>query len=671
MGLREEGLRAFGSWEPLAHHLRRATDWCAKEDAYAWEHSEEFIKGLKDRGFNLFITHFSKGYGIRAEANERENTRRIVDLCHKHGIYAGGYLRFSSFIPETLRQEVPDCAERFGGQNSLGKTTRYNIQYWRYFACPTSLEWREYIERLVEIGINDIGLDCLHVDGVSLHGEPFACHCERCVEAFRQWLNSRYPTPEEQEERFAFTGLSHVDPPDYMTTHFLTRPLPVLSEPVAEEWMWFRCQLLVDGWKALVAASRRCNPEVVVQGNTAFTPASNNAWDSGVRLGDLAQAGSDGFFTEEPTSPDLTADGRLHGYFETFKKLRRLGVQTFTYNREPRPSYAAITDPERLKRAMAHQMAFNLDSAGIIFGESPAKEWPFVVPEYMAFHRDRRDLFHGATTAHDVALYYSEPTYALNSGTPVGTQIVARQVMLRGHVPFGYVLESHRSELREFRAVVMPETECVTESEANDIADYVKQGGGLLIIGANTGCYDANRRLHRKPPLMEALGLEWGASSGSFTAHVGQGRAAFLPQLDVPQGTVAALTQETIDKTKPAFDKIFPEAWQPALNGADMLRLLHWAAGGFRYELTVPDTVVAEFVRHESPARELIHLVNFDIERDVGAFEITCPGRKIAAAKAFTPDNPAPQVELLSGKGEDSATVRVSGLKRYLIVGLT
>jgi hypothetical protein len=243
--------------------------------------------------------------------------------------------------------------------------------------------------------------------------------------------------------------------------------------------------------------------------------------------------------------------------------------------------------------------------------------------------------------------------------------------MLRGHVPFGYLLESHRGELREFRAVVMPETECVTGAEANHIADYVKQGGGLLIIGANTGCYDAHRRRHRKPPLMEALGVEWGASSGAFTVHVGQGRVAFLPQLDVPQGTVAALTQETIAKTKPEFDKIFPEAWQPALNGADMLKLLHWAAGGFRYELTVPDTVVAEFVRHESPVQELVHLINFDIDRDVGPFEIRCPGRTVARAEVFTPDDPAPQVELPSGKGEDSATVRVSGLKRYLIVGLT
>ena len=77
MGLREEGLRVFGSWEPLAHHLQGGGASRGVEAAYAWVHTEEFIKGLKDRGFNLYITHFSKGYGIEAAAPERENPRTV------------------------------------------------------------------------------------------------------------------------------------------------------------------------------------------------------------------------------------------------------------------------------------------------------------------------------------------------------------------------------------------------------------------------------------------------------------------------------------------------------------------------------------------------------------------------------------------------------------------
>jgi hypothetical protein len=448
-------------------------------------------------------------------------------------------------------------------------------------------------------------------------------------------------------------------------------PLPVVSDPVAQEWMFFRCWQLAEVWKFIVNAAHRRKPDCFVQGNAAFYPQLNPFWYYAKDLALLAEAGSDGFFTEEGMPPMLYPDGRLHGYFETFKKLRRLGFQVFTYNREP-DTHEAITQQERLKRAMAHQMAFNLDSAGVFCGKGDSGKWPVTVPEYMAFHRDRRDLFRGAIQAHDVAVYYSERSYALNCGTPLVTQNLARDVMMRGHVPFGYLLETRRKEMKEFRGLVLPEIECLSEPEADDLAAYVRAGGGLLVLGANTGRYNEFRRMHRKNALSSRLGVDWTDSSSAFTQRVGKGRVAFLPRLQSPDGTPEELLKA--DRTKKddytyAFYFIRPERYRPPMNAAEMLQLLEWAAGGYRFNVLVPNTVVVEFVRQSARKRRLIHLVNFDLERDVGPFEIRCEGR-VKRAQAFTPDGRAPKVSI-AGSAAEGTILQIPGFHRYLIVAVS
>ena len=667
-GLKTEGLRVFGAWEPLAFRMRGwpESPGCRIEDDYAWEHTEEFIKGLKERGFNLFITHFSKGRGISAEAEEREDTRTIARLCHKHGLYVGGYIRYSTFIPETFRLDDPDCVERMASVGSKGMP-RYADQYWRYIPCPSSPEFLEYLDTLIGIGLEDIRLDCLHVDGVDLQPEPYACHCPRCVAAFRAWLAERYPTAKAQKARFGFAPLDHVEIPDVSVFEPVAQPVPVIADPVAQEWMFFRCHLLAQVWTFIVNAAHRRNPDCLVQGNAVFCPDLNPFWFYAKDLAQLAAAGNDGFFTEEGLMPELHADGRLHGHFETFKKLRRLGLQVFTYNIEP--DATVITDPERLKRAVAHQMAFNLDSTGVFCGKkTDGGKWPTVVPEYLAFHRDRRDLFGGAVQAHDVAIYFSERNYALNSGTPMVTQNLARDVMMQGHVPFGYLLAELRAEMGEFRAIVLPEVESLTDAEAADIAAYVRAGGGLLVLGANTGRYDEYRRMRRKNAFASRLGVAWTDASSAFTARVGKGRVAFLPQLQSPDGTPAELLEADLAQ-KNRFSILRPQLWRLPLNAADMLQRLAWASGGYRFDVLVPNTVVAEFARQPARKRHLIHLVNYDLTRDVGPFEINCHG-PVRAARAYTPDGTSPKVRIPGERGKPG-TIQIEGFHRYLIVAVS
>jgi len=662
MSLTEEGLRGIGAWEPLHFVIRHGGNPEQAIASHNYKETEEYIKSLKDSGYNLYIASFEKGFGMKTEAEERERTRRITKLCHKYGIYTGGYLRYTTFVPDTIRQEIPDCIERFAGRNSEGKYPRYGSQYFRYMPCPTSTDYLEWFGQFIKIGVADIGLDLLHIDGLKMVPEPYTCKCDRCKAGFREWLQEHYPTTEAQKHRFGFSGMEFVDPPDYTNCDPIELPVPIMSDPISQEWMFYHCYLLKKVWEFILEKTHKLNPNCIVQGNGKFTPGVNNAFYSGMDIELMSEAGSGAFYTEEGSGTDFLDNGRMRGFFETFKKLRGLGITVYAGN------FAIDSDNskkklEHLKREMAVQMSFNLDAVGIGNG---------TVPEYMAFHRDRRDIFHGAIPAQNAAMYYSERTRALNCGTPIVTSQLAMDVMLRGHVPFGYLLSTHRRELSNFSVIVLSEIECMTDEEANDIADYVRKGGGLLILGANTGGFNQFRDTRENNVLLENLGLKWSDGTTAFSTHADAGRVAFMPELVAPEGNPTKIVDRWIkihkDRKIPGF-AMNPWEWSTPMNACQFHALLRWASNGYRFEPLVADSVAVEFVKQKNPARHLIHLVNFDLDNDVAPFEIICNGIAVNKAEVFTPDSKTTSIEIVNEQGKTA--LRINGFHRYLIVAVS
>ena len=210
----------------------------------------------------------------------------------------------------------------------------------------------------------------------------------------------------------------------------------------------------------------------------------------------------------------------------------------------------------------------------------------------------------------------------------------------------------------------------MTKDEAGDLAAYVNGGGGLVVVGANTGQFDEVRLPHGENALMQALGVEWSEDSPAFTRRVGQGRVAFLPGLVTPEGRAQDLVKKALDELDEPHFFMVSTQWHRPLNAADFVDQVRWTSRGFRFDPLVPDTVVVEFVFQEDPGRHLVHLVNYDLEHDVGEFEILCRGVTPKSVEAFTPDGESPAVEILAGEAE-ATPVRVSGFHRYLIVAIS
>jgi len=666
--LHRDGIRAAGCWECYVSRIRAGQSWAEANKHFEWEHSEEFVKGLAERGFTLYITQFSKGHGIETERPWMERTKELVELCHRYGIAVGGYVRYTTIVPETLKLEVPDCVERFAGRTASGAYARYVWQYWRYIPCPCSQDWLDYFDRVIEIGVNEVRLDLLHVDGTTLWPEPEACHCPRCHAAFVEYLEQQYPEREARLRHFGFADLDHIELPYFGEPGAFQRPSR-LRDPVSRDWVLFRCARMTAIWDFIVEAVKRRRPEVWVEGNIKYEPGLNTAWQHSNDLYALHQVPGEGFFTEEANSPELRSDGVVLSYIPTFKKARQFRKRIFAYNRSGPPDYREFNDPERLSLGYAHQLAFNNDAMGCHV-QFPVGGFPVSHEPYVRFHRQHRDLYDSGEIIADVGVYYSTRSLTFSFEAPHLQIILAQQTLIHERIPFRYLFGEEVRSAGDFRVVVLPGMECMSEEEAAALAEYVRQGGGLVIAG-DTATRDENGYRLSESRLAAPLGLDWTSVGEATRADVGKGRVAFIRRLLPDAENImddGAQSGEWVEDFAKASDYHYA-VWRSPANAAEYLDALRWAAGGFTYEASASRGVVCEYVRQQEKNRDLIHLVNFDLERDAAGIEILCRGRGPVKAEVLTPDVCGAEV---ATHADDSGTViRLARLHRYAVVILS
>ena len=68
------GLSYAGGWHPLSGRIRaQIPDECVEDD-YAWEHSEQHIRRLKELGITILIGQFDRGLSDADQAEDVERT---------------------------------------------------------------------------------------------------------------------------------------------------------------------------------------------------------------------------------------------------------------------------------------------------------------------------------------------------------------------------------------------------------------------------------------------------------------------------------------------------------------------------------------------------------------------------------------------------------------------
>jgi hypothetical protein len=410
---------------------------------------------------------------------------------------------------------------------------------------------------------------------------------------------------------------------------------------------------MADALRQMASYAKSLNPEVVIEINPHGITGGNRAWEAGLdhaRLLPLTEV----FWTEEPNLPGVQSDGRVVSKIRSYKLARAFNNILLTY-----------TSMDEL--AVAECLAFN-QTIGYA-GNYPLTQ---VMRKYIDFYRAHRSLFQGARDLADLAVLRSYPSITYNQPRCQLSAILAEQALIEAAAPFHLIFDHQLANLEPYRVVVLPDAECLSDSQVAAIRQFVERGGGLVVVGAS-GMYDQWRRLRVTPGLAGLVDRQ--TPDRAYEERVERHREEGQEQRkNVGSGRVFYLPSLRFDGPLPEFGANFRvdnRFWKNPANARQFLDGIAWARNGDAgVQIEGQKYLVANAVTQPSTNITAIHLVNYNAHAapldNVG---ITCRGSngaRAATVRLYGPDLTGEQ-ELKAVMHEGSATFSVPQVKTYAI----
>ena len=656
-----EGIAFTGNWEPLFMRRRAGRARHNEGELYLEEHSEATVKRLAEAGINLIITHFTKGSSGEEEAEEVEMTRLLAQRCHLFGIKLGTYIRYDTLYPDLLvdRPEAQDWERRMWD----GSTPTYGRQSFRNLACPTCEEHLEFVEEKVKLAIQFVEADLIHFDGFVVGKEPASCQCQRCREAFRQFLEEKYGGDENRmKERFGHTHIDRINPPHYHPVTASFNSSDPVSQPATQEWAAFLWSLTSSIHHRFSSLIRRLNPDVAVEMNGGFSVHQNTYITRGCDITEFAPE-NNAIWTEDPHWPGFR-NGVLVSRIRQFKCLQGLGNVAFSYIRG---------DTERdLRLSFGQALAFNNGSLGHVGGGLP--EWEphwHVIRRWLQFYRSNANLLQGTVGLARVAVVRHRASLAFGGPEAYRGAGIAEQVLIQSHIPFDILFDRHLAErIDDYAAVILPNAVCLSDEEADLFERYVSEGGGLVVT-ERSGYFDEVRRERDDTVLRALLGDDaqpvWKDQNGG---QFGGNRRILTPeeelvtiQKNIGKGRIGYIPGATYQDQGSHIWSL-PEDWR------DLEKTIRWTANcQMSMTTNAPMTVVCEPLATRDHCR-VIHLLNYDLTQPAHdiTLDIEIPdGGPVRRVRLHDPETDVPQ-ELPFELRNRRCQVSISSLDIYALV---
>ena len=654
--LRETQLRwAWLSWEPLMMFRRVGFQFEAMEANAHWSedwfrrlHGEEYIRKLADAGFNCVTTHFHKGFGMAAEADEMEMTRRLVELCHHHDIRVFAYVQSMSIMYETFFAEVPE-AEEWLQVDKDGRVPTYGDQYWRVFPCLSNDGYVAYVKRVAEKAVN-----WAHVDGVHLDNTGFiACQCDSCREKFRQYLADRHPDPDRA--RFGIPNLDHVRVAVVGSTR----------DPVYQECIRFRCDTLTRFIREMRQYVRGLNPEVAVSANVTISSPLNFYDVYGVDYSNSARA-ADIVIAENGNFPTVD-DGVLITQIPYYKLGHATGAVILPSNWLLAKADECVirmpAGPNEVKLDMAEAAAYGRQCIGatwaaraIDVGRRTFYERDDIYPAvraYNSFFKRHESLYVGSRSLANVATFRTFPSLAFHHDEVHDCIAGYEQALIQNQVVFETVFSEDLADLGRLEALVLPNVLCMSDEVVDRIRSFVAAGGGLVATG-RTSLFDQNFRQRRDYGLADVFGATYEETRDNDEVFR-SGRVVFTPA-----------TPEKVSANRFNYQIRAPLA--PA--HADLVRYVKEVLPGpLPLEVRAGPFVTVEICR--AADNVVVHLINHDNARPARDVVVRLsPALEVgSAAELLSPDDGGAGHALKVSRSQDGgAEVRVSQVDTYSMI---
>jgi hypothetical protein len=656
----KEGIVMVGNWEPLVFRLRRGGQAAGERKLWEIEHSEETVKKLKALGVNLIIPSLHKGFGLEAEAEDIEATRRVAEYAHKQGMRIGGYIG-ATMAHESFFLEEPDARE-WVQVNEWGRPMYYNSeQTFRYTACRNNPGYMAFLKKVMRLGAEKLGLDLIHFDQMQMWSEPRSCRCEHCTRAFRAFLRANYGDP-QLAQRFGFTRLDGVVPPPF---NAISGPIgmPELVNPLMQEWARFRAASVTRHYAEFDHFLHSLNSEVALEGNPNLNFSQNKGWREGIDYGTLLEHG-DIVWSEEPNHAEWTPDGRLITKIRSFKAVRSMGKSLFLYTG---PGYTDPKSPSHL--LLAEAMAYNdmnLGNVGPVNAEGTT-----LTPEARSyidfFHAHKRDLV-DTTVVADAAVLHSFASVEFNPAVSLVSKTLAEQVLIQSRIPFAMIFDRHLDQLASYKVLVLADQDALSDEQCARIRAFVSAGGGLVATGT-TSMLTEWRLRRSKFALADLFGIPEPLAEGEpnkpIRSNYGKGRVVYIPRIE-----------PSVEPPEASMNYTFAnEYWRLPNNHKDLSEAVAWAAGGeLSVRVDAPEYVTIELAEQKSTRTWLLHLVNYNSARVQTRISVRLrppAGHAVKQATLLSPDDGAQQSLALTAAKDGATSFTIPKLKVYDLVLLS
>ena len=602
-------LRAAGlNFEPLIFIRRLGSGFFDHEygnpgELYVQNSSEENIKKLAAAGINLIFTRYFKGFGIKAEKTEMLETKKLIALCHKYGIKVGAYIQFGDIEYETFFKEKPAAQKWIEiGQNGLPNTYHFGM-YYRYFVCFNNASFRRFIKSVIKRAVTEAKADTFYMDNFLHAPEPLSCKCKICRKKFVQYLEKKFSSRQERIDLFGFSDLSGIQPPVFDEKGFtLSRKPPenidIIHDIVIQEWLNFKIETRLSLLTEINHYVKRLNPDVAINFNASMNPLAANGFLWEVRHPLMCQF-SDLFMSEEDgNKPEVRKDGVLVSHIHTYKIGQMTGNTVMT---------RVYTD----ETALAESMAFNQNSLGIIGQYLGSLINPAdlinnnkTVSAYINFHRTYEKYFINTRSIAEIAILrlFSNSSFGSISGKL--SAALCEQMLIQYRMPFDLLADEYIDRINNYKIVILPDLECISDTYAEKIFAYVQNGGNIICTGAVGVCNEFNRK-RRFPYFSAEFGIP---AENVFQKSFCQGTLAYIPRI-LPEKNI---TPQTISADNFFLDNSFLALPK---NADEILGMVLRANNGKRQVwLDLPDNTLAVELRKQDE-RLILHIVNYRKEK--------------------------------------------------------
>jgi hypothetical protein len=627
--------------EPLEFLQRRGDHFEDEAIRYNRMYDPENIRRMAAAGVRWGRLLFYKGFGLAYERPNMDRDVRAAALMHELGMKVSVYFAGTMFT-ETLYHEVPE-AKNWEQRDQNNQWVPYGIQTFRHYACPNEPAYRTYLKRILKIAIEEVKADEIAFDNVMLQPEPKSCRCPRCIRAFRDFLRKQYPTEAAVRRRFGLPNVDWIEVNEWESAA-QADGLTVLNDPVLQEWVRFRCESLANYANDLRDYVKSLNPDVVAYFNIKGVYSFNRYWANAVyhplyRL-DMLSFDTGGYDARIDSNT-----GALVSQIRSYKAARNIK--------------AGCDEPMADETRAAVHMAFDYQPTVKSYPGAPwASGANGVFTGYQEFFRHYNQRYYtGTEEVHDVAVIRNWPSMAYSINATYAPATLMEQVLIQHHVPFDLLFDEQVKDLGRYAAVILAGQECVSNAQVQQLLDYVRKGGTLILTG-NAGQYNEWRERRRTNPLLPARAE-------------GKGRIVYIPQIIRGDARPARTADADLDPEPGATlrrgERMSPPQWVLPKNHQEIADLL---PKDLSLSSAVPLTTVTNILTRATSKETIVHFINFDtrakVPESAASVQLKFPG-KVTSVQCFTPDADDP-VTLAFQESSGRVSFTVPPIRRYSMI---